>query len=220
MNSLGRVLQARQAPAVLLVTLVLAVLAWFFGRLAIPIKFAAGSVPHRVPLAELIALVCAILIGFLTRPRLWHWERLGGARIRLMAAVTAVVGIILPLAPLLASVSTLPTGVRWAWLVANVLILAAAVQIVAPLLGPLLGGGVVLLLYFGYAVLDTTLPGLEPYLPLTAYSGLVLPPPGMELPEPPAHWMLAVVLGILAIAINTATRGATHWAIQLGNNEG
>lgn len=219
MNSIGRTLQVRQVPAVLLVTLLCVVLAEFFGRVAVPIKFAAGAREHRIPGVEMIAVVCAVLIGFLARPRLWEWERLGGMRIRLLTAATAAMATVLPLVPLLATIGRDPEGLRWAWLAANILIAAATVQIAVPLLGPLLGGGVVLLLYFGDAVLDTTVPALEPYLPLTPYSSRVLPPLGMDLPGPPAHWELAVVLGLLAVAVNVLTRGATHWARSRGNNE-
>lgn len=220
MNSLGRILRVRNAPAALVAVCALAALAWQISRLAVPIKFAADSLEHRVPLAETIALVCAILACYLTRPRLWHWERLGNLRTRLVSASVTTIVIVLPLAPILASAATLPNGTRWEWLAANVVILGAAVALAAALLGPLLGGGLVILAYFANAVADNVLPELGPYLPLTPYSSRVLPTPGMDTPGPPSHWILAATLGLLAIAVNATTHGASGWSVRRGNNEG
>lgn len=220
MSSLGRILRARNALPALVTVVALSVLAWQFGRLAIPIRLAADSLEHRVPLVETISLVSAVLVCYLTRPRLWHWERLGGLRTRLVSATVTGFAIVLPLVPILATAATLPTGTHWEWLAANAVILGGAVALAAALLGPLLGGGVVILVYFADAVIDNVLPELGPYLPLTAYSSRVQPTPGMDIPGPPAHWILAAALAVLAIAVNATTHGATGWSVRRGNNEG
>jgi hypothetical protein len=194
------------------------VLGRFFGTIAIPIRLNALSAPHRIPVAETLSLVCAILLGYLTRPRLWQWERLGGRRVGIVTAVTALCVIAVSALPPLATLSTLPADFRWSWLAANALILAAVSQTAAALAGPLLGGGITMILYFTYAVIDNLAPQATPYLGLTPYSNAVLP----TFPDqsgPPAHWLLALALTLAALAVHGYTHGSTSWAQRRTNNE-
>lgn len=218
MNTLVRALVSRNALSGLTVVAAMAVLGRLFGTIAIPIRLNALSAPHRIPVAEILSLVCAILLGYLTRPRLWQWERLGGRRVGIVTAITALCVIAVSEGPLLAAISTLPADFRWSWLAANALILAAASQTAAALAGPLFGGGMTMLLYFGYAVIDNVAPAATPYLGLTPYSNAVLPifP---DQPGPPAHWPLALALTLAALVVHGYTHGSTSWAQHRNNNE-
>lgn len=220
MRTLGRALAARQLAGVVITVAILTVLGWKFGTVAIPVKLSSGTAPHRIPVAELESLVCGIVVAFLARPRLWQWERLGGTRVRGVATITAAAGIAAALPPIIATATGLPDGFDWSWLLANALIMAAAVQVLVALVGPMLGGGFVVVLYFVDAVLDAVDSGAHRFLPLTAYSMRYYNPFHLANQSGPGpHWLLAGILCALAFLTHWATRGATAWSQRLGHNE-
>jgi hypothetical protein len=200
-------LLSRQVPLVLATVAFLAVLAWVFDTYAVTFEISIINPAHKAPYPELLSLVGSILLAALLRPRFWEWERLGNLRTRISAGLTAVVGILLSLVPVLVGSLRLPQGMPWGWSVANALTLSGAVFSLSTVVGAAIAGGVVLVGYFAYAVMDNVWIGADPYLPLVAYPG------------PHGLWWLAVVLCLVAILMWFRTRGASVWAHRLRRNE-
>ncbi|WP_116244596.1 hypothetical protein [Nocardiopsis sp. FIRDI 009] len=166
--------------------------------------------PHeeqRIPVAELWCVCAASAGAWWNRPRLWVWERLGGARTRLRAAAVAAVGVALPV---LAALAVLPAAAaaehRWL-MVTNVLFTASAVYLLAPFLGPVVAGAATLTGVFAGAVACNLAPGLNRVVPY-AYAGgdgWVVP----DLLPAGAVPGLAAAVALAAVAVHAATRGTT-----------
>jgi hypothetical protein len=84
-----------------------------------------------------------------------------------MGAAIAAAGIGLSALCVPAVVPWLPAGTSWSWVLANAVTLSASVYLLAPLLTPLAGGGIVLLCWLGFGVVTNVAPGV--WSPLSSY---------------------------------------------------
>lgn len=163
---------------------------------------------QRIPVGELL-LVCAAMCGaVLLWSRFWEWERLGGNRTRVRAAAVASVGMLLPVAAATAVLPTVGPEASHPWLmVTNVLLASACVYALAPLVGPVRSGLLVLVGIFLGAALCNMVPELARVTPY-AYvhsDGWTLPSalPWQVMP------VLGLVAGLAAVAVHAVTRGAS-----------
>ncbi|MFE9244833.1 hypothetical protein [Nocardiopsis sp. NPDC006938] len=166
--------------------------------------------PHeeqRVPVAELLCVCAATAGAWAHRPRLWEWERLGGARTRVRAASVAASGVLMPVAAALALLPS-ASGADNAWLlVTNVLLAVSAVYLMAPFLGAVPSGMAVLsgvLLGAAACNVVTGLNRVSPYA-YVGSDGWVAPAlcPGAGVA------VLAVGLAGAAVCAHAATHGST-----------
>lgn len=206
MTAIRLVLATRRVVLLLGVVIVLSVLATVAAHGAIAIALSQVNPPHKIPDAELIALVTGILAAGVLRPRFWEWDRLGAPRTRVVAGTTTILGMAAPLIPVLAATTRLPDTVAWHPMLSNVLTLDGAVFIVGALLGPALGGGIVIVAYFADAIIDNLARSAAQYLPLA------------DFPDTNALWLPALALPLVAVAINTYNHGASTWAHRLTRN--
>ncbi|MGW9556117.1 hypothetical protein ACWGSK_16585 [Nocardiopsis sp. NPDC055551] len=196
----------------MLVALVSAVVATVLGLAltgaVVPIAvFDWPNEEQRIPIAELLC-VCAATAGVrANRPRLWEWERLGGARTRVRAAAVAALGVLLSttLAPVLLS-TTADAQNSW-FLVTNVLLAVSAVYLLAPFLNAVPSGLLVLVGILLGAAACNMVPGLyrvSPYA-YVGSDGWRAPDllPGATVPA------LAVGLALAAVAAHAVTHGST-----------
>ncbi|WP_116044435.1 hypothetical protein [Amycolatopsis palatopharyngis] len=154
--------------------------------------------PNRLPVAELCAIVAATLMAILTRPRFWEWDRTSrGRRAHVLAGVVAALEIMLPALCVLVVVPGLPERTPWVWVLANALTMAALVQALAPLTGPLWAGLLGLLSWLGFGLIHNLEPGLRHVVPTAAY------------PEADAHWGATVAIIAIALLVHVRTCGAT-----------
>ncbi|MFI6576714.1 hypothetical protein ACIBFB_13000 [Nocardiopsis sp. NPDC050513] len=162
---------------------------------------------QRVPVAELLC-VCAASVGaWSNRPRLWVWERLGGARTRLRAAAVAALGVSLPALTVLAVLPAAGQAEHRWLMVTNVLLSASVVYLLAPVLGPVVSGLAVLAGVFAGAVACNAVRGLHRAVPY-AYAGS----DGWTVPDllpPGAVPALAAAAALTAVGVHAATRGTT-----------
>ncbi|GAA1459540.1 hypothetical protein NE857_02155 [Nocardiopsis exhalans] len=152
---------------------------------------------QRIPVAELLC-VCAAAVGaWANRPRLWEWERLGGARTRIRAAAVAALGMLLLGGAALALLPHASEAENSWLLVTNVLLGACAVYLLAPFLGAVPSGlGVLAGILLGAAACNTA-PGLNRVSPY-AYAGS----DGWRAPDLLAGATVPVlVLGLAAAAV-------------------
>lgn len=218
MRSLWRAARVRGLVGVLVTALVLAGAGWVMDTMSLPIRFVSGNPTYRMPLVELTTLVGAVVLTSLTRPRLWHWERLGPRRPRVLATTVAIVGMGVAQIPILV-VFLGSTEIRWGWLLANGVLVAAAVFAVSPLLGPILGGNLVLALYLVNGVLFNAVPGIADVLPVVGFDSRAVIVADFPTSPPEAHWWLAVGITLVAVWSHWATIGATdRWATRTGND--
>jgi hypothetical protein len=183
----------------LLAAAVMWVLAVIIGRYAIEIDLSAIFPPTKLVIVESCAIVTATILAILTRPRFWEWDRIArGARPRALAGTVAASGIALSVLCVPVVVPWLPAGAPWTWVLANALVLSAAVLLLAPLLNPLLAGTAVVVLWFGGAVTTNLAPDV--WVPLASYR------------DQDGHWIVAAVLVTAAIAVHARTCGMTAWA--------
>ncbi|PDP87164.1 hypothetical protein CQJ94_13490 [Glycomyces fuscus] len=166
--------------------------------------------PHeeqRIPVVELLCVCAATAGAWSTRPRLWVWERLGGARTRVRAAAVAVLGVALPVAAGAAVLAASPPAANTWLLVTNVLLAASAVYLLAPFVGAVPSGLLVLAGVFVGAAACNMVPGLNRVSPY-AYAGT----DGWVAPDllgggtVPA---LAVAAAVAALVAHAVTRGST-----------
>lgn len=192
-------LVSRAAHHAAIVTVALWVIAAATGRRSLEIALSARWPPTKLPVVELCAILGATLLALVTRPRFWEWDRTsGGRRSRMVAAVAATAGIVLPALCVPAVVPWLPAGTSWTWVLANAVPVSAAVQLLAPLLTPLAGGGIVLVCWLGLGVVTNLAPGA--WSPLNSYQ------------QPENNWVLTVVLMLAAVTVHARTCGRTTWA--------
>lgn len=218
MISVWRALSVRGVTGLVVTALCLAGVGHLLGPMTFPIRFVAGNPTYRMPLVELIAVVGAVVIARLTRPRMWHWERLGHLRPQTMAALTALLGIAAAQIPVLV-VFVGFTEIHWYWLLVNSLVLASLVFVLSPLLGALVGGNVVLALYFINGVLFNVVPGMSEYLPIVGFTNRVVIISDFPTAAPDTHWWLAVMMVLAAIWVQWTTVGATDRLMSRGGND-
>jgi hypothetical protein len=206
------ILHSRSASAVLVTTITMGALAAITGRQSLEIDLSAQFPPTKLAVVELCVILTATLLAIQLRPRFWEWDRLaarrpsGGRRPRTLAAATAVAGIGLPALCVLAVVPTLPPNAPWAWVLANAVLMAAILQLIALLLTPLAAGVVTLLVWFGCGLAANLAPGV--WLPVSSYR------------EPQGHWVVVIVLALMAAALHGVTCGRTAWAHRQFGNDG
>lgn len=166
--------------------------------------------PHeeqRIPIAELLC-VCAAMVGaWSNRPRLWTWDRLGGTRTRVRAAMVATLGVLPVVAVALVLLSSASGAENSRLLVTNVLLAASTVYLLAPFLGAVPSGLVVLTGIFLGAVACNMVPGLYRVVPY-AYvgsDGWTAPNllAGATIPA------LAIALAVAAVGAHAITHGST-----------
>lgn len=192
-------LVSRAAHHAAIVTVALWVIAAATGRRSLEIDLSARWPPTKLPVVELCAILGATLLALVTRPQFWEWDRTsGGRRPRMVAAVAAMAGIVLPALCVPAVVPWLPADTSWTWVLANAVTLSAAVQLLAPLLTPLIGGGIVLVCWLGFGVAANLAPGA--WSPMNSYQ------------EPESNLVLTVVLMLTAVTVHARTCGRTTWA--------
>ena len=199
--------------------LVAAIAATVLGRILIgavvPIAvFDWPNEEQRIPIAELLCVCAATAGAWANRPRLWEWERLGGARTRIRAAVVAALGVLLSTTAAPALLST-TAGAQNPWaLVTNVLLAVAAVYLLSPFLGAVPSGLLVLAGILLGAAACNMVPGLYRVSPY-AYVGS----DGWRAPDllPGATVLvLAVGLTLAAVAAHAVTHGSTARARRRG----
>lgn len=189
-------LQSRNAQWVLLAAVVMWLLAVLIGRRAIEIDLSATFPPTKVVVVELCVIVTTTLAAILTRPRFWEWDRLAhGPRPRAVAGTVAAAGIALSVLCVPAVVPWLPAGASWTWVLANALVLSAAVLLLAPFSTPLLAGTAVVVLWFGGAVTTNVAPDI--WLPLANHR------------DQDGHWAVAAALVAATVAVHAGTCGMT-----------
>jgi hypothetical protein len=196
-----------RAGPVLVVTAVMSGFSWLFGLTAITVDLSALDPPTKVPGVEIVALATSMVLAALVQPRFWEWERLGGARTRLVAGAVAAVGIALPLVPVLVGVLRLPPDAAWAWLIPNALILGGTMFGLSALISAALAGGVVVLGYFAIVVAIAVDRSVSAYLPFAFYPG------------PDGNWPVAIVVVTAAVLSYGYTHGSTSWARRVNRNE-
>lgn len=162
---------------------------------------------QRIPVAELLC-VCAAAVGaWANRPRLWEWERLGGARTRIRAAAVAALGVLLLGGAALALLPHASEAENSWLLVTNVLLAVSAVYLLAPFLGAVPSGLVALAGILLGAAACNTVPGLNRVSPY-AYVGS----DGWRAPDLLAGATvpaLALGLAVAAVAAHALTHGST-----------
>ncbi|WP_236567676.1 MULTISPECIES: hypothetical protein [unclassified Nocardiopsis] len=183
---------------------------------------AVSDRPHgeqRIPVVELLCVCAATAGAWSTRPRLWAWERLGGARTRVRAAVVAAFGVGLPVAAGTAVVLTAaPPAENTGSLAANLLLGASAVYLLAPFAGAVPSGLTVLAGVLLGAAACNAVPGLNRVSPY-AYAGT----DGWVAPDLLAAGVvpaLAAGAAVAALGAHALTRGATARASRAGEESG
>ncbi|HEX6357667.1 hypothetical protein [Actinophytocola sp.] len=205
------ILHSRSGHTVLVTTVAMCALAAFTGRRSIELDLSAQYPPTKMAVVELCSILTATLLAIQMRPRFWEWDRLAarrpsGYRPCTLAAVTAAAGIGLPALCVPAVVPTLPPNTPWAWVLANALLMAAIVQLIAPLLTPLAAGTVALVAWFGCGLATNLAPGL--WLPVSSYHELQ------------GRWFVVSVLAVVTVVLHAVTCGRTTWAHrQFGKHE-
>ncbi|MGL5826768.1 MAG: hypothetical protein ACRCYU_18455, partial [Nocardioides sp.] len=98
------------------------------------------------------------------------------------------------------------------WPLSNALLLSALVFLLSPLLSPQISGPLVVLGYFGIGIVRQVSLDLT-CLPIASLTD----PAQVEsvLIEPRPHWLAAVVVLVLAVAVQAKTRGQTAWAARV-----
>ncbi len=192
-------LHSRGAQWALLAAVGLWVVAVGIGRAALEIDLSPTFPPTKVVVVELCVIVAATLLGILTRPRFWEWDRVArGHRAKALAGTVAAAVIVCATLCVPVLVPWLPAGAPWGWVFANALLLAAFVVLLTPFLSALVAGGVTLVLWFGAAVVANLAPAV--WLPLAHYRG-----------HDPS-WGVAAVLCVAAVVVHVRTCGLTAWA--------
>lgn len=207
MKSLRRIIIARRVIPALGVIGVMTLLGLLVNRVGLPIRIVSSGLTHKIPLVELVSLVCVILVVYLTRPQLWDWERLGFPRTKLISAGIAGLAIFGAIPPVAVVIPLLPQDRSWSWLIANALIVAGTAVLIAVLCGPLAGCFITFSLYLAVAITDNVVDGARPYLPLTSY------------PDSVAHWVPAAILPLSAVVGYALTHGRSPWVNKLIRNE-
>ncbi|WP_285729141.1 hypothetical protein [Nocardiopsis sp. ATB16-24] len=177
--------------------------------------------PHeeqRVPVVELVC-VCAAMVGaWSTRPRLWVWERLGGTRTRIRAAVTAAIGVALPVAGGGVVLAASPPAENTWLLVTNLVLACSAVYLLAPFMGAIPGGIAVLAGIFLGAAVCNMATGLNRVVPYSyaGTDGWIAP----DLLGPGVVTALAAIVAAAALGAHALTHGATPWTRLSGEETG
>jgi hypothetical protein len=201
-----RAVASRRVGWFLLIVLALAGIAWTLGRSAVVFNFATFRPTARLAYSEMVAVMAAVAGAVVMKPRMWHFERTATARASVVAGGTALVGVVAPCIVVVAGMTRIPVADRASWQVTNALVLAAAVFVLAALIGPALGGGLVVLAYFAHAIV------------VNAWTDLALVPLAL-IPEGDrtahAHWTAATVLALLAVAVNARTHGLSAFGERL-----
>lgn len=198
---------SRRGALFALATLLLAVLALWQGRSAVIFNFTLLRPQVRLPYSEICALVAAALAALVMRPRIWQWERTAGPRAAWVAAGAALVGCLAPVGVVALSFLALPPEYQAAWRLSNALVLASMVFLLSPLLGPALGGALVVLGYFARGII------INIWIDLSFVPVSVFPESSVERSHP--HWLWAAFLLVAAVALNARTCGLTSWAQRM-----
>lgn len=165
----------------------------------------------KVPYIEIEVLIAAIVAAFLLRPRFWEWQKLGGLRTRLVAAGVAALGMAAAFAPVFVLLPKFPADVSSAWMLSNVITIAATVFALGALISPALAGGTAFVAYFTCAVVVNTVRGAGQFIPLGYFTGMAV--------RPQAHWLVTAFVVVTAVVLHFATHGSTAWAQRLSHNE-
>ena len=194
------VLLSRTGQWALLATAGMWLAAVAIGRAALEIDLSPTFPPTKVVVVEMCVVVAATLLGILTRPQFWEWDRVArGRRAKVLAGIVAaaVIGCAVLCVPVL--VPWLPAGAAWGWVFANAFVLAAFVVVLTPVLSALFAGALTLVLWFCAAVVANLAPAV--WLPLAHYRGGHDP-----------SWGVAAVLVVAAVVVHVRTCGMTAWA--------
>lgn len=177
--------------------------------------------PHeeqRIPVVELVC-VCAAMVGaWSNRPRLWVWERLGGARTRVRAAVTATIGMALPVSVGSVVLAASPPAENTWLLLTNLVLACSTVYLLTPFMGAIPGGLAVLAGIFLGAVVCNMATGLNRVVPYS-YAGT----DGWTAPDllgPGVVTALAAGMALAALGAHALTHGATPWTQRSGEETG
>ena len=92
----------------------------------------------------------------------------------------------------------LPAGTAWAWVLANAVTLAAAVQLLACFIDPLPAGLSTVALWLFFSLLHNVKPDLASVIPTSGYN------------EATPHWVTATTVTVLALLAHGWTLGSTH----------
>lgn len=203
-----RILLSRRFPALLAILAVLSAVSLALGPAAIVIDLREDQDAVALPYAELCAVVGAAIAVVLLRPRFWEWDRLGRARSASVAGFCAIAAILLPTLVALPAVVRV-SEVNTLGLLVNVVFSCALITALAPSLGPVAGGMVGILAWFGSGVTNNLEPSSVQYTPVVGYS--------FHLPDswPADRWQYAAILALLAIGVHVWTRGSTAVARRM-----
>lgn len=189
------ILAARAAHWALLATAVAVAVSAAYGLKAIVIEISPVH-PNKLPVTEMCAVAAATVLTLLTRPRLWEWEHIARtSRARVVAALVCTANIALPVACVLPILPKLPPTVPWGWLCANIVVVAAIIQLAAPLTGPLWAGLTGLLLWLAFGVLHNLEPTIGQYLPTSSST------------QADGRWTAALALAGAAVLLHARTHG-------------
>jgi hypothetical protein len=192
-------LGARRVRGYFAVLVALGVLSWWVGPATMVLDFNFFRPRVELGYPELCAVVAAGAGAALLRPRFWEWERAGTVRAGWLAAGYALTGSVAPVA--VTAVGALQAAGRApvAFTLSNAAVVAAVTLLVAPLVGPVVAGPVILLVYLGHALLNDLWFDWA-FLPVTRY------------PDPRTHWTAVAGLLVAVVVTHVRTRGATAWA--------
>lgn len=192
-------LLSRSGQWALVAALGMWVVAVGIGRATFEMDLSPTFPPTKMVMAELCAIVAATLLGIVTRPRFWEWDRVArGNRARVLAGAFAACVIGSAAVCVLVMVPRLPAGATWGWVLANAFVLSAFVVLLAPFVSALFAGGITLVLWFCSAVTANLAPAV--WLPLAYYRG-----------QGPS-WGVAFGLVVVAVAVHVWTCGMSGWA--------
>lgn len=199
-------LSAHNARAVVAAWLLAAALAAVAARIAFPVDLAVFLPPRDVPLIELLAAVFAGVAAGLSAPKAVEWEKLGGGRVAVWSALSALAVPAMAVLVVFAGVARLPAEAPWEYLPANAAVLAAVAVLVRVGAGAIAAPVLTTLLFLGCCVMQNTLPEVARWLPLSRPH---------DAPLPVLVPVVAVAVAVVAAA---TTRGLTTWAHALGRD--
>lgn len=188
------IMVSRAVHWAMLVAFSIAALSMVIGTRTITMELAGP--PTKLLVSDLCAIVAATVAAILMRPRLWEWERVAAtARARVVAGSTAALGIALPVLCALAIGPEVHGRAPWVFTVTNALVLAAVVQLIAPLIGPFWAGTCVLAGWYVSGFVQHVSPAMSQILPISAAPAA----------EPSPGW--TVVLVVAAVTVHARTLG-------------
>jgi hypothetical protein len=203
-----RLFALSRSPIKLLgVITLLSIMTWLTARAGITLDFEFPNKLRQVPFLELVPVLGGCLIAALLRPRFYEWERLGERRSIVASTATVLIGIAVPVIPVLVGVLRLPREATWTYIPANVVLVTAIAFTLSALVGPAIGPPLAALAFVATCLLQNLEPALAGAIPLA------------KPPESEGPWIAAITATLIALAVHIHTAGASTLARRLNQNE-